>query len=267
MRARLGTILMVAALALLVVGSAATYVEAKPKDKGKSGDHSSSTKKPTPPGTGQPGATTPGASQGVKNSGSIKVAQIGSGTEPDNGAKPGCTFRVDFYGFRAGVLDVTVSAIAPTGDATVATDQVTLSTSARGNEYQASRTYDVSGALGGLTASDQGYHLRVDVKRTDSHGNGSKSKVFWLDCAPETQVQGTYFERSNGVRVLGLRTANGVLGADGRRVAVSDGSVLEVLGVDLARTGAPLKGLSLLAIALAMLGASLLLLAQPRPQH
>lgn len=262
MRAKLGKMLMVSALALLVVGSATTYVEAKPKAKGNNGQSSStnspnanSTKKPgtTAPGTGQPGTTTPPTSQGVANSGSIKVAQVGSGVDPNSDPTPGCTFRVDFYGFRAGTLDVTVSAIAPTGDATVATDRVTLTSSARGSQHQTSRTYDVSGPLASLTATDQGYHLLVAAKRTDSNGLGSKTKTFWMDCNPSTAVQGAFFER-NGARVLGLQTENGVR-VDGRMV---EGS--------LARTGAPLTGLALLALALAMLGASLRLLA-PRPQH
>lgn len=294
MRAKLGTMLMVTALALLVVGSAATYVEAKPKDKTNNGQTSAKAKTTKKPSSGKPdsqstrqsGATKqgaqPGASRGVKNSGSIKVAQIGSGTEPNNEPKPGCTFRVDFYGFRAGVLDVTVRAISPTGDATLARDSVTLSRSARGNQYQTSRTYDVSEGLAGLTASNQGYHLRIDAKRADSNGNGSKTKVFWLNCAPDAEVQGTFYERRvsntssassgaapgvSGARVLGQRSDNGTFRVDGRMVASSDGARLEVLGARLAYTGLPLMGLSLLALALMMLGASLLLRAQPRPQN
>lgn len=269
--------LLVAALTTLMIGSAVTYVEAKPKSKGNNsatpnprstGSNRGGSSTGQPPGqsagqpTGQPGADTPGATQGVKNSGSIKIAQIGSGTEPNNDPKPGCTFRVDFYGFRAGTLNVTVSAIAPTGDSTLATDAVTLATSARGSQYQTSRTYDVSGALADLTASNQGYHLRVDAKRTDSNGLGSKTKVFWLNCQPSTGVQGTFFERKVGnssARVLGLRAANGIFRVDGRPVT-------NTLGAGLAFTGTPLKGLSLLALALAMLGASLRLLA-PRPHN
>lgn len=257
---RVSSILLVLGATLLMVGSATTYVEAKPQEKPPKAANSKGPKDHT---TGKPSTTPTGGTpnstsgSGVKNSGTIKVAQVGSGTEPNNEPHPGCTFRVDFYGFRAGTLALTISAISPTGDGTLATDSVTISRDARGSRYQTSRTYDVSSALAGYTAAQQGYHLRVDAKRTDSNGQGSKTKVFWLDCAPDAEVGGTFVERGRA-RVLGISTGTGAYRIDGRRVATTDGR-LEVLGVSLARTGAPLIGLSLLAVAFLLLGGGLLL--------
>jgi hypothetical protein len=212
---------------------------------------------------------------GTHNSGSIKIARIGDDTHTDNDPHPGCTFRVDFYGFQAGTYTLTIRTISPTGDALLVTDSVTLATDARGNEFQTSRTYDVSAGLTGAPHAQQGYHLRVDVKRTDTNGEGSKTKVFWLDCAPagdEVAGPGTGDETSTSAedrdrKVLSAGTGDdtAVLGvmemAGDREVAASDGesSRPRVLGA-LARTGYSI--LALLLLALATIGGGAVLLGR-----
>lgn len=301
MKKRLSAILLISAVVCLAIGSTATYVEAKPgksKSKGSSASSGQNTSggkgaksnngngngvgkgkdkgkgAGSGKGTGTGSGKTPGSS-GVKNSGTIKVAQVGAGTEPDNDPKPGCALRVDFYGFRAGTLNVTISVIPPTGNDAIATDTVSLATSARGNEYQTSRTYDLSGALSSLGSSADGYHLRVDAQREGFPGNGSKTKVLWLKCAPDTQVKGVFLNRSAssgpGARVLALHLKNGALSVRGDRVNSTTARVLalhlanakraranaSVEAARLARTGFPATGLAWLGIGMVLLGLSL----------
>jgi hypothetical protein len=122
---------------------------------------------------------------GVDNQGTIKISSVTNAPDPDNEPHPGCPFRVDFFGFRAGTYDVTITGWPPTGGGVLTTDVVTIATTSHGKVLQASRTYDLSSALAGITPQpQQGYHVRLDAKRRGTPGEGSKTKVFWLTCPP-----------------------------------------------------------------------------------
>ncbi|MCA1830814.1 MAG: hypothetical protein LC663_04795, partial [Actinobacteria bacterium] len=87
---------------------------------------------PAPQSTNGNGATS--------NAGTTKIAKPSSDFAPNNEPKPGCVLRVDFYGFRAGTLDVTINVIPPTGRGIVATDTVVIPETVHGKTYQTSRT-------------------------------------------------------------------------------------------------------------------------------
>lgn len=293
MRARLRSAPVIAMATLVAVGLLATPGSANPRvrsthQEGQSSDRGSSVssdKREGHPTSARPGSGTSGSSrsssakerdtsrrspdpsaaskEGLKNTGTVKIAFVGDTTANNNDPHPGCPFRMDLYGFQAGTYAVTVRAHAPTGSGMLTQDSVTLSSSARGNEFQLSRTYDVAAALSSYTPHpQQGYHVRLDVTRSDAGGNGSKTKVFWLECA--TAVQGVSEEVDGGTdggtdgttddddtAVLGITATNtdrqGVaVGAAGSDVTPSMGGVLAFTGISLA---------ALLLAALVLMGA------------
>lgn len=165
-------------------------------------------------------SAVPAAAQGVGNSGTIKIATVGSPTSNEDNEPhvAACVFRADYYGFRAATYNVTITGVAPTGGGQLTTDTVVISESANGNTYQTSKTYDLTGALSSITPHEQqGYHIRYDAKRAGSPGQGSKTKVFWLDCSPTTTggagVRGrTIRKLTDEASVLGTRFSRRVGG-------------------------------------------------------
>lgn len=236
--------------------------------------------------------------RGVGNSGTIKIVAVGADTHNDNEPHPGCTFRVDFYGFDAGTMHLTVRSVEPTTTALLRRETVSITRSARGNTFQTSRTYDVSGELASFTPKQQGYHLRVDVRRSDANGQGSKTKVFWLNCQTVTVggVGGTSpgatspsapggETRGTGTQVLsaqpGTLTGGGSTASDGSTalnagsgspadgtatapVASAGGSGLQVLGIRLAFTGASLYLLIMAGLGSLIAGAAFLMTSRRR---
>ncbi len=145
-----------------------------------SGPGRSDDRAPTPRGDDPPG---------VANSGTIKISTWSEPPSPSNNPHPGCGFRVDWYGFRTGTFDVTISTHPPTGRDVLVTDVVVIATREQGNTLQVMRSYDVRPLL---PPSDDGrWHIRVEAERRDMPGNGAKTKMLWLECpveeAPDVQ--------------------------------------------------------------------------------
>jgi hypothetical protein len=123
------------------------------------------------------------------NNGTVKIDGVPFDSAPDNEPHPGCVFQVDFYGFDAGDLSasVTFEAVAPTAGGELLTDEVPIgedSHAGGGSErgLDASRTYDLSSALAGITPQpNQGWHVRLTVHADGSQGSDVKHKVFWVD--------------------------------------------------------------------------------------
>src|SRR5207248_3426691 len=102
-----------------------------------------------------------------------------------------------FFGFDEDQhADITFVAQAPSGSGQVVHADHNVLTSddpAAGgpNDEDATIPYHVLGTTGpgaaidlsGLTASNQGYHLKVMSDSVEAPG-GAKQKVFWVDCAP-----------------------------------------------------------------------------------
>lgn len=123
------------------------------------------------------------------NNGTIKIDGIPFDDHPNNEPHPGCIFQVDFYGFDQGDLyaNVLFEAIPPTGSGEdLLTDTVFIGeddNSGGGSErgLDASRTYDLTAALQGLTPHPrQGYHVKLTIHADGSQGADTKHKVFWV---------------------------------------------------------------------------------------
>jgi hypothetical protein len=255
------------------------------KDTPKAGKPSDAAVKPAKPEAnpnkpkarpGKPGSADATSKPG--NSGTIKISAVDSVADPSNEPHPGCSFRVDFYGFRAGTFDVTVSTQPPTGREVLLTDVVTLATDARGNELQLQKVYDVASML---PASDDGrWHLRVDVARQGQPGNGSKTKVFWLECPTDgTAAEQSFGSEADGFAADALNSQSQARGARNARVLsasasqftaeataddAGDGAVVQAAAHDaLALTGSPVaKRVFWAAIALLIIGVALTLFSR-----
>jgi hypothetical protein len=132
------------------------------------------------------------------NNGTIKVDGVEFDSHPDNEPHVGCVFQVDFYGYDQGDLTafVTFEGQPPTGGGVLLTDEVPIGEDAAGGgtDLDASRTYDLSEALAGITPHPvQGHHVKLTIDAEGSIGAQVKHKVFWVEgCTPppETTVPG-----------------------------------------------------------------------------
>ena len=129
------------------------------------------------------------------NNGTVKVAGIGDLDQvPDNEPHLGCTFTVQWYGYRlpAGDVgpiqaDVSFALQHPTTGAgyslTVASGDTTpsftpLSSSGAGSGLDHEEVYTL--ALRGTAQPQQGYHVKLTVHTPHSKGSDVKHKVFWV---------------------------------------------------------------------------------------
>ncbi|MCA1824029.1 MAG: hypothetical protein ABR520_11060 [Mycobacteriales bacterium] len=224
-------------------------------------------------GLGQP-KPKPTKSPGTNNGfpGTIKVADPLANTAPGNEPHPGCSLRVDFYGFNLGPLSVTISGQAPTAtDQPLSGGTVVITQPRKGGQFQQSATFDLNSALATVTPTAQGYHLKVTVVDPDKPGNGGKQKVLWLNCAPLTPRSlvapnssglggGTVTAGDVTTAVKGTRTTR-KLSAAAPTATVLGTRLLRSSGV-LPRTG--LKTTAMLWIGIAVLQWGLILMAGAR---
>jgi hypothetical protein len=132
---------------------------------------------------------TGGAFAAQGNSGDVKINGTTVDQIPNNAPHQGCAFTMEYYNFAVGSPDATYAFTlqAPTqvGNNMLASGSVAIG----GGELpgypmlDAAVTVDLSTSLAasGAVPAQQGYHVRMDVTSPDQQGNGSKSKVFWVD--------------------------------------------------------------------------------------
>jgi hypothetical protein len=138
------------------------------------------------PATGQNGP--PG------NNGTVKIDGVAFDDHPNNEPHVGCTFQVDFTGFDAAQPEHVEFALqSPTlapgtqqNDAAniLLTDDVVVD----GNG-EADVTYDLAAALDASDATPhevQGFHVKLTITSDNLPGNGTKHKVFWVECEVPT---------------------------------------------------------------------------------
>lgn len=151
-------------------------------------------------GATQAKSADPTAPTGVLlgSNGTVKVdgAPFDGGADPGNEPHVGCSFRLDFYGFDAGTDDATVAFTAqpPSGSGTVIrplSGPTSFSFTGLGpgndldNTPDSEQTYQLD--TRGLTATQQGFHVRISTTVTNSAGvtTFAKTKVVWVaDCTP-----------------------------------------------------------------------------------
>ena len=116
------------------------------------------------------------------NNGTVKIDGQPLDNGHDNEPHPGCTFRITLFGFDAGrdTADVTFALQPPTGSTTLSRDRFSFTATRDhgGATYDgASPLYDLTPMLSGITASKQGYHVKVSVS---VNGGNPKHKVLWV---------------------------------------------------------------------------------------
>jgi len=121
------------------------------------------------------------------NNGTVKVSEVGGPEDQSNDPHVSCTFELQWSGFDAGAdlySDVSFEAQAPTAGASIA---VTGSThvfigedaAGGGTDHDATQVYTLA-FTGAAPQPQQGYHVKVTTANGGSHGNDTKTKVFWV---------------------------------------------------------------------------------------
>lgn len=160
------------------------------KPHGHSGAHGTATA-PGQINKAAGGAAAPADPPG--NNGTIKITPLGEqdGT-PNNSPHTTCGFQIEWYGFDQGnyYSQVSFAMQAPTSDATI-TPNGPLSVFVGGDPASGAGTATGLDAresyyptFTGTPHPKQGFHVKVTVATPFSHGNDTKSKVFWVEpCA------------------------------------------------------------------------------------
>jgi hypothetical protein len=193
-------------------GEAEDKAQPEARSKAQSGVRGKSEDQTQPGGTSQPrdksqgngsNGTPGGASDDVPgsppgNNGTVKIAPYGAVDDiPDNTPHPGCRFTVEWYGFDEGediVSTVDFAMHAPTTDATFEITEGETSVFVGGSPGAGAGNDGLDGSesytldFTGEAHSQQGYHVKLTVSTPHSHGNDTKTKVFWVEGC-ETPVE------------------------------------------------------------------------------
>jgi hypothetical protein len=140
----------------------------------------------------------PAAAQGNPggSNGTVKIDGVDAGTGNGNDPHPGCTFKIEFFGYDEGDLTATYSIKlhAPTAGPVVASGSVSIGGDPAGGatDLDGVVPLDISEALSesGVTPHPtQGYHVKVTVNAEGSKGADVKHKTFWVSCESEPDVE------------------------------------------------------------------------------
>ena len=253
---------------------------------------------PADPGGNAPGQT---GEKPAGNNGVIKVdgVPLDDAVGPDAEQSPGrshrdnephvssCGFNVDWYGFEAGDGEsvVTFELWGPNKGHQLLVDNgsVDAGGDAQGNadDQDGTKSYSLDSALATADAIEgvdpneqQGWLVKVTAE-TDglSQGAHKKSKVFWIsddECGggspqgnnPTLLVLGQVITTTTTTTVAPTTTAAPVVAAVEETTTVP----VAVLGVQLARTGAPARTLLMLAGLALVVGGALLMAGKERAE-
>ena len=166
---RAGAVTAALAGAALIVGTGpAAWASSHQKDRSDSG---------------------PSASQApAGNNGHIQIDEYAMDGGNGNDPHVGCGFSVSFFGYDAGTrtAEVSVTPWAPTSGGTpFHSGTLTWQVNQRTSGNQLDFNYPVSPAtvasiFQGVTPAHQGYHARVEVEVSGSHGSDDKHKMVWI---------------------------------------------------------------------------------------
>ena len=140
-----------------------------------------------------PAVTAVAATAAPGNNGDVKVSGTSVDDIPNNAPHQGCRFDLEFYDFDLGSPDATyaftlTAPTRPNGDGVLSAGTVAVGGGPLDGmgQLDAVATVDLSAPLtaSGVTPANQGFHVRLDVTGAGMHGNGAKSKTFWVsgDC-------------------------------------------------------------------------------------
>ena len=249
---------------------------------------------PADPGANAPGQTGDGP---AGNNGVIKVdgSPLDDATGPDAENSPGRShrdneprvgqcFNVDWYGFEGGgaTSDVSFELLGPNKqyNLNVTGPDPTLENDGQGNadDQDKTQSYDLRAALTAAEGSGagefgQGFLVKVTAETDDlSHGASRKSKVFWVtddvsNCistqsCPNCPLLLLGTEITTTTTTTTTTTAPQIAGVVEEATTVP----LAVLGVQLARTGAPARTLMMISGLALVLGGALLIAGKERAE-
>ncbi len=202
------------------------------------------------------------------NNGTIKVDGEPFDLSHGNEAHVGCTFRINFFNFdeTTKTSTVTFEGQAPSGGGVFLVDAVTFTGSDGSSPAYSLSSFDQAALATATPHPQQGYHVRVTTSTPYSNGNDTKSKVFWIDCAPAAaapppEVPARAAEsidlapmesdstEENDAEVLGSRVTR----PQAAQPAESQGT--EILGLALPFTGRSLVLFVIIGLALLAAGA------------
>lgn len=123
------------------------------------------------------------------NNGTVKISQVAIDSVPDNDPHVGCELHVQWYGFDLGAIShVSFALVSPTQGSITVDGPLTVdvgATSAHGGSH------DIDGDVvyvmhpHAVPQPQQGFHEKVTVDTTWSHGSQRKSKVIWFQGCQE----------------------------------------------------------------------------------
>jgi hypothetical protein len=195
------------------------------------------------------------------NAGTVKVDGLAFDRHHANEPHPSCDFLITFWGYAegAGPATATFTLQSPTkangGPGTVVYGPIDIGSdpAGGGNDPDGEIAVNLATFLADSGATPhpiQGFHVKLTVNAPDPNGADVKHKVFWVKCA---SVGPTPTPTPTASVTPTPTPTPTVLGKTIKKPPTS------VLGRKLARTGAPLKPLALLAVELALLGVMLMI--------
>jgi len=214
------------------------------KDDKKGGDKKGGGKKGTTSNHGHHngGGTDGGKGDPGGNNGTVKIAPLGEMDGiPNNSPHPGCTFQVEWYGYDEGadiISQVSFAMQAPTKDVALSVDGPSSvfvggdpATGAGTDTGQDGvETYTLS--FDGEPQAQQGYHVKLTVATPRSHGNDTKTKVFWVEPC-ETSATPSADTQTSGTGASQDTTTAGTTTGETTK---THGSDIEVMGVQASAT-------------------------------
>ena len=142
-----------------------------------------------------------GAGDPAGNNGTVKIETLGDlDGIPNNTPHPGCTFQIEWYGFDEGadiVSTVGFAMQAPTSDVGLTVDGPSTvfvggdPATGAGTDTGLDGTQAYTLSFDGAPHPKQGYHLKLTVATPRSHGNDTKTKVFWVEPCESTPAEET----------------------------------------------------------------------------
>ncbi len=126
--------------------------------------------------------------------GEVKIDGTAFDDHPDNEPHVGCDFQVDFTNFDAGQsahveFALQSPTLAPGSNQNSAANILLTADVVMDENGEADETYNLATALDESDATpqgNQGFHVKLTITSDGLPGNGTKFKVFWVECEVPT---------------------------------------------------------------------------------
>lgn len=140
------------------------------------------------------------------NNGTVKIDEYSADGGHGNDPHVGCRFSVSFFGYDTGTqhASMTFDPQAPTAGGKSETLTTSWTTARRSGGNQLDESYgpvDLSDAFAGVAPEpQQGWHVKLTVHVTGSHGSDVKHKTFWVSPCETATTAGPQVGAANTSR-------------------------------------------------------------------